>query len=71
MIIDRLPELKRLSPSEKLRLAAELWGEIEEHQQDINIDEAMFQLLETRFSHYEENPSTAVAWEDFKRRIGK
>ena len=71
MIMERLPELKRLSPSEKLRLAAELWGEIEDRQQDITIDEAMFHLLETRFSHYEKNPATAVAWEDFKRHIGK
>ncbi len=71
MLIERMPEVQRLSSEEKLRLAAELWGEIEGKQSEIGVDESVYALLEKRFAEFEDDPATAVTWQDFKRRVGK
>ena len=71
MLIERMPEVQHLSPEEKLRLAAELWGEIEGKQSEIAIDESVYALLEKRFADHDENPGSAATWQEFKQRIGK
>ena len=71
MLIERMPEVQRLSSEEKLKLAAELWGEIEGKQGEIAVDDSVYVLLEKRFAEFEDDPTTAVTWQDFKRRIGK
>jgi putative addiction module component (TIGR02574 family) len=71
MLIERMPEVQRLSSEEKLRLAAELWGEIEGKQDEIAVDESVYALLEKRFADHQNDPASAVTWQDFKSRIGK
>ncbi len=71
MLIERMPEVQQLSPEEKLRLAAELWGEIEGKQGEIGVDESLYALLEKRFADHREDPTSATTWQEFKQRIGK
>ena len=71
MLIERMPDVQQLSPEEKLRLAAELWGEIEDKQGEIAVDESLYALLEKRFADHREDPSSASTWQEFKDRIGK
>ena len=66
-----MPEVQRLSSEEKLRLAAELRGEIEGKQNEIGVDESVYTLLKKRFAEFEDDPATAVTWQDFKRRVGR
>ena len=66
-----MPDVQQLSPEEKLRLAAELWGEIEDKQGEIAVDESLYALLEKRFADHREDPSSASTWQEFKDRIGK
>jgi putative addiction module component (TIGR02574 family) len=70
VISERIPELKHLSPQERLILADELIGDFEEcatPEQDLAIAE----LLRERMEHYAENPESARSWNDVKRSIGK
>jgi len=68
MIIDSLPQVRDLSPEEKWQLAEELWDEL---IPDVNEarDNAIEKLIESRMSHYRENPETASSWESLKERI--
>lgn len=71
VISESIPELKKLSPKEKLILATELWEDYCESDGEAVVDEAVFRVLEERFAGYEDDPSSAVTWDDFKKRLGK
>jgi putative addiction module component (TIGR02574 family) len=71
MITEKIPAVQRLTPAERLQLAAELWGSIEESQAEVPVSDEVKQLLDERFAHYQQHPETAVSWEELKRRLGK
>ncbi|HUF63951.1 MAG TPA: addiction module protein [Verrucomicrobiales bacterium] len=71
MISDSIPDLKRLTPREKLILATELWENFRDSDQDDGVNEAVYRVLEERFSAYRDDPSTAVTWDEFRKRLGK
>lgn len=71
MIAETIPELGRLSPREKLILAAELIGDFEEAPQDTPLDNAIGKLLEARMEDYRRNPESALTWEDFRKKWGR
>lgn len=71
MISESIPELKKLSPKEKLILATELWEEFRDSDEDHEVNEALLKVLQKRFEAYRDDPSAAVTWEDFKKRLGK
>jgi putative addiction module component (TIGR02574 family) len=69
MIAERIPELKSLSPEEKLILAGELWDEIAARPDAFPPREDHIQLLRERMEHYRQHPEDVTAWEDVKARI--
>ena len=71
MIADRIPQLAELTVEEKLLLANELWDEVERREKEIPFDDAVLKLLERRAADFQQDPSSAVTWEEFKRRLGK
>jgi len=71
MIAEKIPAVQKLTPAERLQLAAELWGSVEESQGEIPMADEFKQLLDTRFEHYRQHPDTAVTWDELKRRMGK
>ena len=70
MIAETIPDLGKLTPQEKLILAAELIGEYEEAPQDTPLDDAIGKLLEARMEEYQRNPESAISWEDFRKKWG-
>jgi putative addiction module component (TIGR02574 family) len=70
MIAETIPELGKLTPQEKLILAAELIGEYEATPQDTPHDAAIGRLLEARMEEYQLNPDKALSWEDFRKKWG-
>jgi putative addiction module component (TIGR02574 family) len=69
MIAERIPELKRLSPEEKLILVGELWEELAAQPDSFPPREDHIKLLKERLEHYRKNPGDVIAWEDLKARI--
>jgi len=69
MIAEQIPAVTRLSLEEKWMLAAELWDEVEEHQQELSTPIDVQAIVAERFAEYERDPSTAMTLEDFKRRF--
>lgn len=69
MITDRIPDLKRLSPEEKLALAGELWSELAAQPGSFLPREDHVQLLRQRLEHYRQHPEDITAWNDLKARI--
>ena len=69
MIAEKIPELKSLSPEEKLILVGELWDELAARPGAFPPREDHIKLLQERLEHYREHPADVVAWEDVKARI--
>ena len=62
MIAERIPELKSLSPEEKLILVGELWDELAAQPDAFPPREDHIKLLKERLDHYRQNPGDVIAW---------
>jgi putative addiction module component (TIGR02574 family) len=69
MIAERIPELKRLTPEEKLILVRELWEELAAEPQAFPPREEHIRVLKERLERYRKNPDDATAWEQVRARI--
>ena len=69
MIAERIPELKSLSPDEKLLLVGELWEQLAAQPDAFPPREDHIRILRERLEHYRQHPEDVVAWEDVKARI--
>ena len=69
MISERIPELARLSPDEKLRLAAELFADAEDIGSAQEPSHEVMKLLEQRLEQYSSNPESAVDWNSFREAL--
>jgi len=69
VIAERIPELKDLSPEEKLILVGELWEELASQPDAFPPREDHIKLLKERLEHYRQHPDDIVAWEQVKTRI--
>ncbi len=67
MIAEQFPEIMALSVADRRMLAYEILEEPENRA----FDDAVEKLLDERMAEYERNPSTAVPWDEFKKRLGK
>jgi len=65
MILERLPEVKNLTPEEKEILADELWADLgHSNHEDPDIKPLLERLLEQR------EAESTIPWEDMKKQIG-
>ncbi len=69
VIAEKIPELKSLSPEEKLILVGEIWDELAAQPTALAPREDHIALLQERLEHYRRHTSAVVAWEDLKARI--
>ena len=69
MIIERFPEVQKLSPSEKLQFVSELWNDLESHPSDLPVSPAVIEELDRRMEHFKNNPNDFTTWEVVKARI--
>ncbi|HWX22774.1 MAG TPA: addiction module protein [Candidatus Binatia bacterium] len=69
MIREKIPELKSLSPEEKLILVGELWEELAAHPETLAPREEHVTILKERLDHYRHHPEDVVAWDEVKARI--
>ena len=69
MIAEKFPELKKLSPEEKLILVGELWDDLASQPDAFPQRADHVKLLQERLEDYRKHPSDLVAWEEIKARI--
>ncbi|MBM4064501.1 MAG: addiction module protein [Planctomycetes bacterium] len=71
MIIDTIPELRKLSNSEKLLLINELWDSLSSQEDVLPVTESHKKILDERLKEHEANPEQGSTWEEVKSRILK
>ncbi len=69
MILERFPEIQRLSPSEKLQFVSELWNELQAHPSEVPVSREIIAELDRRMQHFREHPNEFTTWEAVKERI--
>jgi putative addiction module component (TIGR02574 family) len=68
-MIERIPELRTLSASEKLTLLTELWEDLASNPEDIPITPEQIAEVDRRLDEYRQNPNLGSSWEEVKARI--
>jgi len=68
-MIERIPELRTLSPAEKLTLVTELWDDLASNPEDIPITPEQIAEVERRLEEYRKNSHLGSSWEEVKARI--
>jgi putative addiction module component (TIGR02574 family) len=69
MILERIPELERLTPSEKLLLVSELWNDLAAHPTEVPVSREQIAELDRRMAEYQRDPSRVTTWEAIQQRI--
>ena len=69
MILERFPELQKLSPSEKLLFVSELWNELEAQPFEGPVSREVVEELNRRVEHFKKNPQAFTTWGAVKERL--
>jgi putative addiction module component (TIGR02574 family) len=62
-------EIDQLSLSEKMLLVEDLWDEIAQHDEEIELSEEIRQELDRCHEEFLANPREGRSWEEVKQRI--
>ena len=69
MIVEKIPEIGKLDPADKLQLVGELWNQLAEQSDKLEVDESIVAELDRRMEDYSNDPSKVTSWEEAKMRI--
>src|SRR5262249_27217845 len=69
MILEKFPEVQRLSASEKLIFVSELWNDLEAHPSEFPVSPEIIAELDRRMEHFRNHPNEFITWEAVKERI--
>jgi putative addiction module component (TIGR02574 family) len=69
MILERHPDIQRLSSSEKLALVTELWDDLASNPVNIPVTPEQIAELDRRMEDYHKDPSQTTTWDEIKTRI--
>jgi len=69
MILERHPELQRLTSTEKLALVSELWDDLAAHPEEVPVAAELIAELDQRMAAYRKAPAQVTTWEAIKERI--
>ena len=69
MILEKFPEVQRLSASEKLIFVSELWNDLEAHRSEVPVSRESIAELGRRMEHFRQHPDDFTTWEAVKGRI--
>lgn len=69
MILERFPDVQRLSGSEKLMLVSELWNQLEANPADVPVSREVIAELDRRIEHFESHPEEFTTWETVRERL--
>jgi len=69
MILEKHPEIQRLSPTEKLALVGELWDELASQPANVPVSPDQIAELDRRMEEYRRDPSKVRTWESIKQQV--
>lgn len=69
MILEKFPEVGRLTASEKLIFVAELWNDLAAHPSEVPVSREIIAELDRRMQHFREHPEDFSTWEAVKERV--
>ena len=69
MILEKFPEVQRLSPSEKLLFVSELWNDLEAHPAEVPVSREIIAELDRRMDHFQKHPDQFTTWDAIKQRV--
>jgi putative addiction module component (TIGR02574 family) len=69
MILEKFPEVLRLSPAEKILFVSELWNDLEAHPSEVPVSREVIAELDQRMEHFRQHPEQFTTWEAVKERI--
>jgi putative addiction module component (TIGR02574 family) len=69
MILEKFPEVQRLSAPEKLIFVSELWNDLEAHPSEVPVSREGIAGLDRRLEHFRQHPDQFTTWEIVKARI--
>jgi putative addiction module component (TIGR02574 family) len=69
MIIEKFPEVQRLSASEKLIFVSELWNDLEANPSELPVSPEVISELDRRMEHFRQHPNEFTTWEAVKERV--
>ena len=62
-------DISRLSISERIQLAQDIWDSISTADEALPLTEAQRQELDRRLDSYEQDPALGSSWDEVKQRI--
>jgi len=69
MITEKIPEIEKLKPEEKLLLISEIWEDLSRNPEQIPVSEDTIRELDKRLEEFEKDPTQGKSWEEVKRGI--
>jgi putative addiction module component (TIGR02574 family) len=69
MILEKIPEVSRLTAAEKLLLVSELWDDLAAHPADVPVSPEQIAELDRRMEEYHRDPSQVTSWTAIQQRI--
>jgi putative addiction module component (TIGR02574 family) len=63
-------EISKLSISERIQLAEDLWDSILDIQAEVQLNPAQQQELDRRLDRHRQDPTAGSTWEAVKQRLG-
>lgn len=69
MLLDSFPELRRLSPAEKLEMVGELWDDLASQPSNVPVSREIVEELDRRMAHFREHPEEFTTWEAIQERV--
>lgn len=71
MLLERLPEVRSLSPEDKWRLIDELWSDLAREVERAGPDENIVSLLDERYADYLKDPAKAQPFDSCLERLAE
>jgi putative addiction module component (TIGR02574 family) len=68
-IKETIPQLKSLSPADRLALAVELWDEVVAHPETLEVTNEQLAELDRRYAAYQSDSTKVITWEEAKSRL--
>lgn len=69
MILETIPDVKQMTPAEKLLLVTELWDDLAAHPTEVPVSREQMAELDRRMAEYRRDPIQVTTWEAIQQRI--
>ncbi len=69
MIAETIPQIRSMRPQEKFELAAELWEDVLQHEDQIMDPPGIAAVLEERLARYRAGQTAGKSWEEVRASI--